>query len=289
MMVCDYLQEQFDGLASTINRLNLFKDEARSAFQAKYRTLLEHHGQLPEWALENEEGWPYFIHYQSPSTAGDLVVSPTRHTLADQVEFNALQRLKNYHWLLVEAYETFVKFLGNVYAYCGLHGLAIWQRPEKWNRDGSKKLDDYNTGDKPYGQLRAFREGCRHFRLNESHGPTRRDYRLQFVVIEKLRHTIVHNGGYCSDFKRLIDKMQGELKEMDARKLREYTSDYFVSHNNRELIDLLEIPVTDAGGNLTGAYKDIMMSLFRMIIEYSYLILESIKIEQKTISAPMLV
>lgn len=282
----DYVQGQFDALAAYINRLNLFKDEARSAYREKYKSLCEYNAQLPDWCLEKEEGRPYFIHYQSASTAADLVVSPTKHSLADQIEFNALQRLKTYHWLLVEAYEVFVKFLGNVYAYCGLHGFALWQRPEKWRRDGSKKLDDYNTGDKPYGQLKAFRDGCRHFRLNESRGPTRRNYRLQFVVVEKLRHTIVHGGGYCSDFKRLIDKMQGELKEMDYRELRDYTSAYFVSHNNRELIDLLEIPVADAAGAFTGAYKDIMMGLFRMVIEYAYLIVESIRIEQGAIKAP---
>lgn len=285
----DYIQEQFDTLAASINRLNLFKDESRRAFDARYETLLDDHRRLPVWSLQEDDGRPYFIHYQSPSSGADLLVMLTAHRIADQVEFNALQRLKTYHWLLVDAYESFVRFLGNVYAYCGLHSFSLWQRPQKWKRDGSSRLEDYNTGDKPYGQLRAFREGCRHFRLNESHGPTRKNYRLQFVVVEKLRHTIVHGGGYCSDFKRLIDKMQGELREMDYHELRDYTSAYFVSHNNLELIDLLEIPVVDAAGKLTGAYKDLMMGLFRMILEYACLIVESIRIEQKAISAPPLI
>lgn len=280
----DYIQEQFDGLSSTINKLNLFKAEALSAFEARYKAILDYHHQLPSWSFQKEEGRPYFIHYQSPSTAADLVVPPAKNTLDDQIEFNALQRLKTYHWLLVEAYENFVKFLGNVYAYCGMQGMLLWQRPEKWKKDGSLKIDDYNTGDKPYGQLRAFREGCNHFRLNESQGPTGRDYRLQFVVMEKLRHTIVHNGGYCSDFKRLIDKMQGELKAMDLRKLREYTLAHFTPHNNCELIDLLEVSEYDADCNPTGAYKDIMMSFFRMVIEYAYLIVEAIRLQQKSMS-----
>jgi hypothetical protein len=280
----DYVQEQFDGLASTINRLNMFKSEARSAFEARYKAILDYHDQLPSWSFQKEEGRPYFIHYQSPSTAVDLVVPPAKNALSDQIEFNALQRLKTYHWLLVEAYESFVKFLGNVYAYCGIQGMPLWQRPEKWKKDGSLKIDDYNTGDKPYGQLRAFREGCQHFRLNESQGPTGRDYRLQFVVMEKLRHTIVHNGGYCIDFKRLIDKMQAELKAMDLRKVREYTLAHFTPHANYELIDLLEISEFDADGNPTGAYKDIMMGFFRMVIEYAYLIIEAIRLQGKAMT-----
>lgn len=283
-MSSDYLQEQFTKFTATISKLNLYKNEARVVFDSQDKAIRSFHEQLPEWSLQKEQGRPYFLHYQSPSTGGDLIVSPITNKLADQLELNALQQLKTYHWLLVEAYEAFVKFVGKAYAHCGLEGLNLWQRPHKWSRDGSRKLDNYNTGDKPYGQLKAFREGSEHFARYETNSPTGRNYRVVFVMMEKLRHVIVHNGGYSDNFKRLIDKMQGELKDMDIRVVKEYAALHFVPHRGSDLIDLFESPVLDENGVETGAYLDILLGFFRTVVEYAQLIMECIQAHPRSVS-----
>lgn len=280
-MTSEYLQEQFDKFTATISKLNLYKGEAKDVFEAQDKAIRDFHEQLPPWSLQKEEGRAYFLHFQSPSTGEDLIVSPVKHKLADQLELNALQQLKTYHWLLVEAHEAFVKFVGKAYAHCGLEGMSLWQRPQKWSRDGSDKIDDYNTGDRPYGQLRAFREGSEHFARYETAGPTGRNYKVVFVMMEKLRHVIVHNGGYCDDLKRLIDKMQGELKDLDIRVVREYAALHFFPHKGSGLVDLFESQMLDENGAKTGYYQDVLLGFFRMVVEYAQLIVESINLHQQ--------
>ncbi len=284
-MATNYLQEQFDKFSATISKLNLYKDQTRRVFEVQDKAIRDFHEQLPDWSMQIQDGSPYFLHFQSPTTGSDLLVKPVYHKLPEQLEFNALHHLKTYHWLLAEAYEAFELFLTRAYSHCGREGLSLWSRPEKWKLDGSLQLEDYNTERKPYGQLKAFRQRSAHFAAFESSGPTGKNYRVSFVLMEKLRQVIVHNGGYCENFQKMIDKMQAELKDLDIRIVREYAAMHFTHHAGSKLIDLFEVPLTDENDNETGVYKDILLGFFRMVVEYGKLILETIEMHADGASA----
>lgn len=277
-MFNDYLESEFGRLADTISKLNLYKNNYNKIFTAHDISIREFHVQLPEWSLRREKGRSYFLHYKSPSTGGDLLVPPKSHTLEEELEHNSLQMLKTYHWLLADAYEAFEDFLVKAYAYCGLEGISIWQRPSKWNREGSRKIKDYETERKPYGYIKAFRQGSPYFAKYETDSPTGTNYRVAFVLVEKLRHITVHSEGYHENMKSLVDNMQAELAGEDITLVRDYVNSHFILHEGRNLIDLLEYPVEDELGDGNLSYYDPMLGFFRILLEYGQLIKECIQV-----------
>lgn len=275
-----YLRSEFEKLVRVVSQLNAYKSEARTVYMAQDRCIREFHERLPDWSTRKNEGMAYYFHYQSPSTGQDLLAEPVPMMLDEQLELNSLQQLKTYHWLLVEAYEAFEDFLENAYAFCGVIGIAIWERPKKWEHEGSHDLKHYNTKRKPYGQLEAFRNASEHFARFEINGPTKRNFKVVFVMMERLRHVIVHSGGYCDDFKSMIDNMQGSLKGMDMKVVREYADLHFMQHRGRRLVDLFEVQHKDEAGLETGFDQDVLLGFLRMVVEYAQLIMESIEAHQ---------
>lgn len=278
-MNTNYLSEQFNQLITTVSQLNQYKSQAHTVYMAQDKAIRDFHENLPDWSLNKDESWTHYFHYQSPSTGEDLPACATSLTLKDELELNSLQQLKTYHWLLAEAYEAFEDFLENAYAHCGREGIKLWIKPKEWKHKGSRQLKDFKTARSPYGQLEAFRVGSEHFRKYEIDGPTGKNYKVSFVLLEKLRHIIIHNAGYCDDFQPMIDKMQGKLDGIDIRMVREYTELHFMSHRGRRLLDLFDAPYEDENGP-TGMYQDILLGFFRTVVEYAQLIVESINIHK---------
>jgi hypothetical protein len=102
-------------------------------------------------------------------------------------------------------------------------------------------------------------------------------------LIEKLRHLIVHEGGYCKDFNSLMGLIQKELDGASMKGVRSYVESYFIPHRGAKLIDLLELPVEDGSGALIGAYHDEMAGFFKTLIEYALLVKESIELEEQPV------
>lgn len=276
------VQEEFDKLLEKITNADVYKRETAKIFQSHETRLIEHHEQLPDWINRKEHGSAYFIRYSSPSTAEETTVTTKTYKLDDQLELNTLHKLKTYQWLLAEAYEVFEDFIERVYADCGVRGGNLWVRPDGWKYDGSKDLNHYynprrKSSGTPFLQLKALRERSAHFREYEAGKGNH--YRVNFVLIEKLRHLIVHEGGYCKDFDSLMGLIQKELSGVSMKGVRSYVESYFIPHRGAKLVDLLELPVEDGPGALIGAYHDVMGILFTTLIEYALLVKESIDLE----------
>lgn len=178
----------------------------------------------------------------------------------------------------MEAYEAIEDFIERAYAYCGLKGMALWGEPNNWSHGSSLEIEHYlsvKLRGTPYAQLKAFRNELPHFAQYESQNPNKVNYRVVFVLVEKLRHFIVHNEGYGQDFDKLMNRIRGELPSVDAKQLKSYVESYFIFHGGRYLIDLLELPVEDSELPI-GAYNDEMLGFFRSIMEYAALIAEAI-------------
>ena len=286
-MADEYLANAFEELTAKINKLNQFKSVASKVFSAQHEEVTKAHEALPEWSLRRTEGSSYFLHYQSPSTGSDLLVSQKSYQLNDELELSSLQKLKIYQWLLVDAYEVFEDFVVEAYAYCGLKGLSIWVQPDGWARDDKRDIEAYIKAPfkgkvrTPHRQLKAFRQGSQHFAKYETENRVGRNYRVVLVIIEKLRHAVVHFGGYCENLKSFQDKVQADLADMDIKAVRKYIDTHFMHHEGSNLVDLFEFPACDRNGNPNGGFHDPMLGYFRAIIEYAQLIKESIQIHPK--------
>ncbi|MNR04074.1 hypothetical protein D3C85_1200020 [compost metagenome] len=260
----------------------MYQRETARIFHEHEAKLIKQHEQLPEWIDREKHGSHYFIRYSSPSTSEEVTVKTKTYKLDDQIELNTLHKLKTYQWLLAEAYEAFEDFIEIVYADCGVRGSNLWVRPDSWKHDGSTNLGDYynprrKSNGTPYLQLKALRERSAHFRKYETREGN--NYRIVFVLIEKLRHLIVHEGGYCINFNDFMKSIQRELSDISMRDVRSYVESYFVPHRGAKLIDLLEFPAEDGPEAVIGAYHDTMSSLFNTLIEYALLVKESIELD----------
>lgn len=274
------VQEEFEKLLEKITNADVYKRVTTDIFHDRQATLIKQHEQLPEWVNKEDHGPYYFIRYSSPSTSEEVTIKTKTYKLDDQIELNTLHKLKTYQWLLAESYEAFEDFIEIVYADCGRRGSNLWVRPDGWKHDGSTDINHYYNPRRkmkgtPFLQLKAFRERSAHFREYEARKGN--NYRVTFVLIEKLRHLIVHNGGYCRDFDSLMRSMQSELNDVSIKDVRSYVESYFIPHRGTKLIDLLEFPVEEGPGAVIGAYHDTMQSLFNTLIEYAVLVKESIE------------
>ncbi|MGN7442151.1 hypothetical protein [Pseudomonas lactis] len=279
-----YLQDSFELFSDKIKEISSCKRDTQKIFEARQQAL---HKQLEN----RKEGGPFdgissisnFLYY-SPSSGEPAMLGAKKTNVDELVERNSLHQLKMYQWLLAEAYEAFEGFLVTAYAYCGLEGISIWKRPENWNHEASQCIQDYypSRWRKPYDYLKVFREGSQHFARYEMNSPTGTKYKVVFVLIEKLRHLIVHNGGYCKDVKQLVDKMQAELKGVDIKSVRAYVDSYFILHRGDKLIDLLEGPSeNDSLPTVMRAYHDPMNEFLRALVEYASLIRESAALQDR--------
>ncbi|HEK2705574.1 TPA: hypothetical protein SMT67_003793 [Pseudomonas aeruginosa] len=274
------VEEEFEKLLKKITNADVYKRVTADIFHDRQAALIRQHEQLPEWVNKEDHGPYYFIRYSSPSTSEEVTIKTKTYKLDDQIELNTLHKLKTYQWLLAEAYEAFEDFIEIVYADCGRRGSNLWVRPDGWKHDGSTDLNDYfnsrrKTKGTPYLQLKALRERSAHFRKYEAREGN--NYRIVFVLIEKLRHLIVHEGGYCTNLNSLMSSIHRELSDVSVKGVRAYVESYFIPHRGGELIDLLEYPVEDGPGAVIGAYHDTMQSLFNTLIEYAVLVKESVE------------
>lgn len=284
-MTMDYIRDEFDRLASKFSQLNQHKSQANKIHISQHEAIQKFHDQLPDWALEFQYGTEHPFHFRSPSTGEDLTHNAPALSLEDRLELNVLQKLKTYQWLLVEAYEAFEDYLERAYAYCGLAGIDIWKRPVNWSHEGSKDIKHYHQlptpkDRKPYAQLEAFRRASKHFERYESENPTGANYRVIMVLIEKLRHYIVHDGGYYNDTGTLSGKVQRELPGMDIKSVMEFVDSFFVPHGHSRIVDLLEYPANPKTGDPLDTFHDPMLGFFRNLMEYGLLIFETIQIQR---------
>lgn len=277
-----YLDSELEKLIARMSQLAMFRVEASRMFKRHEAEICEHHRQLPDWSVSKTEGHSYHFYYRSPSTGEDIPAKSRRLNVVDQLEFNTLQHMKTYQWLLAEAYEVFEDFVENAYAYCGLHGLPLWVPPKGGVALKPTTLEGYRTlkyPDRvrtPHRQLKAFRANSNHFARCETGEMTRTNYRAVFALIAKLRQDIVHEGGYTRDLYSMIVSIQNLVSETDKVQMRGYIKTFFAKHNGSHLIDLLPISSENKDGSPNGCYHETMDALFRVLVEYARLIVETI-------------
>ncbi len=161
---------------------------------------------------------------------------------------------KQYQWLLAEAYEEFEDYIENIYAYYGKHNRSFWplndfgntsisELDEKdfcWYLEKTKKKKDI-----PHSVLERLRKEFPSLSYIEKTNKLKVDLSFVVVLIEKLRHAIVHNGGRITnknDFIKATTKKAGIYNNGNVVQEHLELIDCFFGNDKYEnMITLLEI------------------------------------------------
>lgn len=139
----------------------------------------------------------------------------------DLIEAHVVAMNRQYQWLLVEAYELFEDYLQYVYAFTAFVDTSSWPL-----RDfGQATIDElptktfdwyleqsHNKKEQPYSIMNRLRIKYPNLASFEQINELKKNLLLAVVLIEKMRHQIVHARGVVSDpnvFREKILKQAG--------------------------------------------------------------------------------
>lgn len=177
-------------------------------------------------------------------------------SIEEKVKMLILHKNKQYQWLLAEAYEVYEDFLQNIYAYLGFSNMELWPLSDfgsiSYNELKNKDFDYFlkQAKDKkgvPHSILSKIRDILPIYTRLEVDNKLERNIKLMVILIEKLRHFIVHKSGVVNDKKVFIETVLEKAGLINNGKydktLFEYISQYFGNEEYENTIALLEIKV----------------------------------------------
>lgn len=140
---------------------------------------------------------------------GNNVLLDKRELHYDEyLNFIKIKYNRDYQFYLASAYERFEDAIELIYAYLGKNDINFWSLSEfgKKRYDDIKNLDfDFyvnQTKNKKGGAIQIFKMLIEKFDCNIK---TRYlDLKTEIILIEKLRHIIIHNSWYTTDKDKFI-------------------------------------------------------------------------------------
>ena len=200
--------------------------------------------------------WFRSIVYEKEKVLGQRIL-----TTSERVDLAIMHKNKQYLWLLVEAYERFSQYLKRVYLYGEPFVDNLWlskDYPSTFVENSNDPKDrqlSIHLDKKPgvtIHILKRFRKAFPEIQKYDENNILNINLWLAFVLIERIRHQVVHCGGIIKDNKGFLEGVvskaglsnNGNIKE-DHRKLIDLFMD---SDNTRGQILLLDIPLKNVGG-----------------------------------------
>jgi len=284
------IKDIWSNYSERIAEIELFQRAVKSASGMELKALFQY--------AENEgtdpklKGVPLSSHNMTfrDARSGQVSSYHYRTMSTDDRKSEALFRKnRQYQWLLAEAYEEFEDYLFKVYAYCGLNDSNFWPLCDYGNIKLSErdKLDfnwHLQQANKKKGApksiLETFRKSFPRLQYIESKNHFRVNLEFAMVLIEKLRHLIVHNCGRTKsieDFTNLVAKEAGVFNNgKNLIEHKQLVEQFFGKDKYRNLIALLEIHINPELPFQTyvcrfGLLMDFLMS-------YSHLLYEMVNI-----------
>jgi hypothetical protein len=251
------IQEIFSRYTEAVAQLHLYQ-RAVKANAAKelveldrYAKTLENHPDLKE--LPNSVNNMIFRHARD---GGPRVFAHKKTSLEEKATQVFYHKNKQYQWLLSEAYELFADFVEDAYAYAGYVDNNFWPLSDF----GSITLSELRTKDfewfanqarakrdVPQSALNRFREKLPDFADLEKNNKINLDLKLLVILVEHLRHLIVHMGGVSKDKEKFIEnvmKKTGYSTKGDAADEQiKFINGFFADGKQKNTVVLLEVRV----------------------------------------------
>ena len=215
----EHLDNEFTRLLEGFAALEIRERTARSNTEKQYFASKQNSDWLNKNGLHQGDKAHDNMLFRSLSD-GDYVCYATRSRSGEQIRDDMVVYLnKQNQWILAEAYELFKDFIDAVYAVGEELQPGLW-KPCQLSRIANPSLSkptfqslldaasDANATGDCSTKLNRFRLTFPTLRLAELASPLASDPKLMIVLIELLRHVIVHNGGRVKSKDSFISRLQ---------------------------------------------------------------------------------
>ena len=201
------------------------------------------------------------FYFYSPYDGTAIPYDSKRTSVDEAIQLTFLHKNKQYQWLLAEAYEGYEDCLEHMYASAGYTDIRFWPAKDYDSHEPAQAqaagLEWFVNQAKrkrgiPASILAQFRRELPSFVTWERQNLLHMDLRLSSVLIEKLRHIIVHKNGRTDQRAKMIEEILKQANHVGDKTLeprsRAYVSSFFGTDDHDGLVVLVERPVVQRGG-----------------------------------------
>lgn len=250
------LSEIFDNLSDKITQLSIYQRAINNMTKEELRNLNNYYKSIEDKPVLL--GLPKSLDrmFFSDAKTGEMrKFGYRRSSVEDRIKAVVFHKNKQYQWLLAEAYEVFADYIKNAYAYTGLLDKNLWSLrdfgnislPELsnkgfiWFRSQVDKIRDIDN------ILNQFRKVFTDIDRIETNNKLDINLKLAIILIENLRHIIVHKGGVIEKLEDFIIKIIKKAELYNNNRPRDdhikFIKQYFGSDEYENNITLLEVRV----------------------------------------------
>ncbi|HCS63917.1 MAG TPA: hypothetical protein DIW64_07395 [Cellvibrio sp.] len=240
----DIIREKYQKLREDFAELNLLQRVVNDAFKREFEVLAEHEKSNDPSKIVSHEAFGF----DNPFSGRLEKYAFRKTTIKTLKEITVSHKNTQYCWLIADAFEKFEKYLKFVYE-------RLTTRKE---RDLKKILSYFSNN---YDSLKK----------NEETNAFEVNLKIAVLLVEKLRHAIVHNQGKIEDLEIFTNKVindSGINNNRDEHEL--FISQFFIENR----VTLLESPIAD--GLLLQRYHNVYRHVASYLLSYAYLVNEVI-------------
>jgi hypothetical protein len=289
------IMELFEQYAGRVAQIHLYQRAVKKTAQNELQQLEEYAKSLEERPdIKNLSSSYDRMLFPDAKDGIHRVFGSKVSSVEDRQLAVILHKNKQYQWLLAEVYEEFEDFMENAYAFAGLSDNNFWplndygsisleelkEKDFEWYVKQAKKKRDV-----PHSILNQFRKAYPDIANIETDNMLKINLKLSVVLIENLRHVIVHKGGVVTDKQKFMEDV---LKKSGLYNNGKYKKEYvdrieslFGTGEYENTVCLLEVRVKPE------LPIDIHVNLFDVLsgylMAYAHLICEFMESNQKPI------
>lgn len=211
----EIIREPFNVFSAKLTDINFYKSFIESKVKDLKEKNLEQQKIKSNIQIDN-----YFIHSSnytcySPYDGIIRVLGNKADTVESRMQTIEYHYSKQCQWLLVEAYEDYERYLKNLYAYIGYIDNSFWRASDFGNISideiqGKDILWFRNHHNKKTNEiLKQIRKKIPEIVNTEkiTGNELRVPLNLTTIIIEQLRHLIVHSNGITENKREFIEKI----------------------------------------------------------------------------------
>ncbi|SEJ46500.1 hypothetical protein SAMN05216201_10976 [Pseudomonas linyingensis] len=229
-----------------------------------------------------------FLYYR-PSNGAPIAPLGREADVGQALVDCRIHKIKQYQWILAEAYEALEDFLEESYAAAAMRSPSVWWMSDFGDvvqEDVDKKDFQWLLGrarrkkDRPYSIIERFRASSENFARLEVEDARGVNYRVVLLLIEKFRHVIVHNNGCVDNLDEIVNKAFGKSGEEGKFKadFKAFFEGYLELHDGRNIVCLLETPLSqDNPLSRLGGYGDTLGNLLKLLVSFADLVTETVE------------
>lgn len=279
------LDEIYINFCNSISDIIVLQRNTRSVIQNEIDNLnkyIKKYTKLEQYNIPIRNERMFFTDFR---TGNNIFYGYKQLYYDEYLNFIQLKCNRDYQFYLASSYETFETTMRLIYAYLGKNDINFWSLYEFGNikYDDIKKLD-FNfyveqSKKRKGGAIQIFKSLIKEFDCNIKISCL--DLKTEIILIEKLRHTIIHDGGYATDkeeFINLVVKESGILNNGNIDKeIYKYIESFFGKGKYNKLIFLLDRRLVIEKKILSNIHINLFEKLIKSIVFAVYIIYENAK------------